>query len=223
MPALIDLTGQRFGRLAVLQRGPNKGGNVRWHCACDCGMRCVAYGSALRNGLQASCGCLRSEVSAARATHGMSGTPIYLVWQAMLNRCYRTKQASYRNYGARGIRVCAEWHRFAAFYADMGPGYRPGLSIDRIDTDGHYAAENCRWADRRTQANNRRNNRRVVVNGQAVTATEAARAHGLSPNVVAQRLLRGWPDGAAVALPLGSRIAGHAHGGTGAVEAASGG
>lgn len=201
MPVL-DLTGQRFGRLQVMARAASdKNGNAKWRCACDCGNERVVYSQSMRSGATTSCGCLNREVvSAASTTHGYSGTAAYKAWHAMLQRCENPEHHKWHRYGGRGIRVCERWHDYANFLTDMGP--RPqGMTIDRKDNDGDYTPGNCRWATPRQQSNNRENTRRVTADGESVPLAEAARARALNRATVRSRLRAGWTERQALTTP----------------------
>ncbi|MQA17456.1 MAG: hypothetical protein GEV09_26155, partial [Pseudonocardiaceae bacterium] len=157
MGKLIDLTGQRFGRLVVVERAANYiyRPNVQfaqWRCRCDCGAETVAQGNRLRTGHTQSCGCKQRDVVTARnLTHGEGSrrdglSPEYQVWRGMRERCTNPKHLSYRWYGARDIKVCERWENsFENFLADMGRRPGPEYSIDRKDGGGDYTPDNCRW------------------------------------------------------------------------------
>lgn len=164
MSKVKDLTGQRFGRLMVLYRqASDRQGLATWFCQCDCGRTCVVAGSALRKGNTNSCGCLHDEVAREhRTTHGKSGTRLYAVWKAMIQRCCNPSDKNYGRYGGRGITVCGEWRNdFHVFYDwAVANGYDENApigkcTIDRIDNEKGYSPDNCRWVDMKAQRHNR--------------------------------------------------------------------
>ena len=193
MGKLIDLTGKRYGMLYVEKRvGSNKHGQPLWLCKCDCGNTIIISGQPLRKGFSQSCGCYKdylNKMGLRNKKHGMFGTRIYTIWAHMIQRCENPNDAKYKIYGERGINVCKEWHDLNVFYQwALNNNYSDNLSIDRIDVNGNYEPSNCRWADRITQENNRRNNRIFTIDGVTHTVTEWARLYNKRPALVIQRI-----------------------------------
>lgn len=197
-----DLKGKTFGLWTVLNEGePHTYGNKHrwmWDCICECGTLRAVSEQSLISGASRSCGCInknRMKNSAQwNTTHGMSDTRLYRIYKHIKNRCYREEDIRYDQYGGRGIKMCDEWlNSFESFYAwSMNNGYDESLSIDRIDLNGDYCPENCRWADDYTQANNKTNNRVYTYNDETHTLAEWARIYNINYKCLWRRLDRGW-------------------------------
>jgi len=188
-----DLTGERFGRLLVLQRdGCNKHGQVKWWCRCDCGTEKHVLGMCLSRGETQSCGCLHKEkTSEASKIHGMTQTQIYGLWRGMIQRCTDINHPRYSDYGGRGINVCPAWQTFEGFYAAMGD--RPtGMSLERKDVNGDYCPDNVVWASAKAQANNRRSNVVLEHAGKRQTMQQWCDELELKIGTVWARINRGW-------------------------------
>jgi hypothetical protein len=190
---LIDLTNKRFGKWTALEY-VRIGARSKWRCKCDCGTERLIWSNDLTHERTSNCGC-------TRRTHGMTNSREFETWNSMRKRCLRKTNHNYKNYGGRGIAVCRRWlNSFANFYADMGP--KPvGAQLDRINNDGPYSPQNCRWVTPRQNANNRGNNRRLTYMGQTKTLAEWSLTLGNNANLVGIRLKQGWPIDDAVKLP----------------------
>lgn len=197
MAGLMDLTGWRFGRLVVA--GIDRiqpcatGTRIYWKCTCDCGTDVVSRADALRIGRVVSCGC-------RKITHGLTKTPEFKVWSAMIERCHTESHRNYDNYGGRGISVCPEWRNdFQAFLKHVGPRPSSQHSIDRFpNNNGNYAPGNVRWATKKQQSRNTRTN---VLDAAKVAEirkspnvwgiqTRLAKKFGCSPTTI-RHVLRG--------------------------------
>lgn len=174
-----DLTGQKFGRLTVI--GLDTGKNTRktfWICQCECGNITSVRSDSIQKGTIKSCGCLKKEQDrinlTANHSHKQSGTRIYGIWQNMKSRCYNEHNTRYHRYGGRGIKVCDEWENdFSAFYSwALKNGYDEHLTIDRIDNDGDYHPDNCRWSTREEQSNNRSTNINITIGNETKSLIE---------------------------------------------------
>lgn len=194
MSRFIDLTGQRFGRLIAIE--PVKVPNYRefhWKCKCDCGNMTTVRGTHLKSGATRSCGCYNREVASSRPhekTHGMSKHPLYRAYRGMIDRCMNPNGTAYKNYGGRGIKICDEWlnDRTRFFEWALANGWSPDLSLDRIDVNGNYCPENCRWATAKTQMNNRRVNAYVTYKGKTQTIAQWAEEIGINRRTLRGRL-----------------------------------
>jgi hypothetical protein len=184
MTKVIDITGQLFGKLTVLEyTGKNSEGRALWLCKCECGKQATVVGKHLRNDTTKSCGCIVNK-------HNMTNTSTYTIWRGMMRRCYETTNQHYKRYGARGIKVYKPWHEFVNFYRDMGE--RPeGKSLDRIDNNGNYEPGNCRWADDFTKNNNRGDyNTKLTLDSETKIIAEWYRDLNIKPTAIIEKLRR---------------------------------
>lgn len=196
---MINITGKRFSRWVAQEPvGQDKGGNWLWRCVCDCGSITTVKYTSLATGRSKSCGCLAKEISSTSAiTHGMTGTPTYYSWVSMKVRCLNSNAPNYSNYGGRGIKVCERWLSFENFIEDMGQ--RPkGTSLDRIDNDGDYTPDNCRWANSEVQHRNTRANVNLTYKGRTQCLAAWADEVGIRRNTLQKRIASGWSVGAAL-------------------------
>ena len=204
---VIDLTGNRFGRLVVVSRAEN-GANwkTRWLCTCDCGETRTVYSDSLRSGKTQSCGCYHKEkasqaMTKTKTTHGASRTRVYTVWQGMKQRCSDKSLRDYHRYGGRGIAVCERWiHSFENFIKDMG-NPEAGMTLERENNDLGYSPDNCIWATMSVQANNRRSSRYITHDGLRLTHSQWSRRLGGSGTLVHSRIKCGWSEERAVTTP----------------------
>jgi len=200
MPRKIPAVGQIYGSWTLVDATPVpsvSGGQTRLNylCQCVCGQQKLVNGSNLRRRLSTSCGCLRDTRTGVRSiSHGMSKTPLYAVWRTMLQRCDKPNFIQYKDYGGRGIKVCERWYKFENFYMDMGPPPFPKASIERVDNDRGYEPENVVWADRATQAKNKRTTVRFDFAGSSLTLREWSEKLGVKSATLASRIyVYGWP------------------------------
>lgn len=212
----IDLTGQRFGRLVVVSRAEDKETKKKeikqhskfWVCQCDCGNTIIVSTIHLKDGHTKSCGCWHDENSkTVGRTHGMAHTRLHGVWNSMLRRCYNPKNLKYKNYGARGITVCEEWKQFINFYKwAMATGYDKNAeygecTIDRIDVNGNYCPENCRWTTNYEQMRNMTNNHWITYQGETHILADWVKILGEKGKTFKNRIDRGWTVEEAMEIP----------------------
>lgn len=189
-----DLTGQRFGRLVVLSVVDSKAGaNIptKWLCQCDCGNLTEVQGCNLKSGVTKSCGCIQKELARNKHfRHGGKGSRLYTIWCHMRHRCENAWDKAYKYYGNRGISVCDEWHNYSVFKEwAYKNGYAEHLTLDRIDVNGNYCPENCRWATKKEQNLNKRTTVRIEYNGEIKTESEWADILGCPPQYVCRTIL----------------------------------
>ena len=205
---VVNITGRRFGRLVAIQEispqlSPSGKPFPIWECICDCGKMVTIRKTHLVSGHTRSCGCRKSKaISLAQKTHGMTHTPIYNTWILMRRRCNDKQDNAYKNYGGRGIKVCERWNKFENFLADMGPIYKPGLTIERRNNNGDYCPENCCWATRDEQAVNTRRNHLFTCGGKTQPLSIWAREFHAQHTTILARLRRGWSIERAITEPV---------------------
>lgn len=210
MPLFRDLTNQRFDRLLALSRHPAPSTRVKWLCACSCGKSVVVDSSKLCNGHTRSCGCLQIErASEASLKHGHScypnqgrSTKEYNTWVMMLRRCNSLDDKNFHHYGGKNITVCSRWRDFQNFLADMGLAPSKAHSIDRIDSDGNYCPENCRWATSKTQVRNRGITKMLTLNDKTLSMGEWAELYSIPYKRLHARIKRGWSVEKSITTPV---------------------
>lgn len=200
----IDLTGQSFGRLIVVNFAgrDNKENRKSWLCKCECGNEKVVLEKALNSGNTKSCGCLIVRNGVEKTKHGMTDSKTWGIWRGMMRRCYEVTNQHYHLYGAKGKLVEDRWHTFQNFFEDMGE-CPENHSLDRINNDLGYSKDNCRWANYETQNNNRGDyNHNITLNGITKTQAQWARELGVNDTTIAGRLKKGWSIEKALTTPV---------------------
>lgn len=205
MTKAIDITGKKFNLLTAIERVENSSnGRARWKCLCDCGNITYVTAANLKNGAVKSCGCLRHRAGKNR-THGMSKSRLYLEWAGIKSRCFYSGAKKYKYYGGRGIKVCDEWAKSFETFKDwaLKNGYNDSLTIERIDVNGDYCPENCKWITRKEQSNNTRRNVVITYNGKTQTLLEWVEELGLDYKRTHNRLFKlGWTFERAITTPV---------------------
>lgn len=187
-----DLTGQTFNRWYVEKQLDERlrNGSIFYQCKCSCGNQSSVESSALRKGRSKSCGCLQLEWA---TKHSMWNCPEYKTWVSMHQRCNNPNHTSYKDYGARGIKICDRWRNsFQHFYDDMGKRPSPNHTIDREDVNGNYELSNCRWATKKEQGRNKTNSRFFTYKGIKRCASEWCELYGMANSTFHNRIIKGW-------------------------------
>ena len=201
---VIDLTGQVFGRLTVVERVESTYGMANWMCACTCGNTAIVRGTRLHSGVTQSCGCLVAETARENQTkHGKSTHPAYHSWSGMKQRCDNPSNQSYKDYGGRCISYPSKWSVFEGFWEDMGDSWKECLTIDRIDVNGNYCKENCRWATVAIQNQNKRTTKKLTYDGKTLYISEWSEITGISVENIRERLSkRKWSVEKTLTTPI---------------------
>lgn len=188
-----NLTGRKFDRLVVVRLHTEEVYRRKWWCRCRCGNELPVLTDSLVSNRTRSCGCRRREACKLTHTkHGRYNTAEYRVWCEMKRRCEDETRKCYKDYGARGIKVCARWHTFDNFYADMGPRPTPKHTVERKDNNVGYEPCNCVWATMTSQARNTRRTVFVTVNGSRVSLAEAVEGSGVKYATALYRFHKGY-------------------------------
>lgn len=196
MPKALDLKGQKFHRLTVLnKKGLSSNNKIQWECRCDCGKVLIVIGSNLKLGKIKSCGCLKNQMIKERSfIHGKSRTRIHNIWWSVIQRCTDKNSHAYNRYGGAGILLHEKWLDFKSFYEwSINHGYQEDLTLDRIDNKKGYNPENCRWISMKDQQRNRTNNRYITIDGVTKMLCEWGEETGIKPATIASRIKRGSP------------------------------
>lgn len=191
MPQKISILGQRSHKLLVIKEIPESYKRELYCiCRCDCGNEIKIRSSAIRYGLTKSCGCLKKDVK-SNYIHGLSKTRMFRIWQKMRLRCEKPNVHEYKHYGGRGIKVCKRWSKYLNFYEDMKDTYKDGLTIDRINNNGHYCKKNCRWITMKEQQFNKRTSVFIKLNGVTKNLSVWSKELGISMSTIRGRIKYG--------------------------------
>lgn len=203
-----NLINKKFNNLLVEKKSYTRNNNVYWECLCDCGKTTFVSTANLNNNRTKSCGCLKINILLERSTkHRQRHTKLYEVWKSIKQRCLNPKNKAYHNYGGRGITIFSEWiNSYESFYNwSLTNGYKEGLSIDRINVNGNYEPNNCRWTTRKVQCNNTRVNKYFTINNETKSLSDWCRIYNIKYSTVAERLYYNWDIIKALTTPIKCR------------------
>lgn len=202
--------GKKFNRLTVIGTGYRRGDRPAVLCECECGNKHIVRRSFLISGAVKSCGCLQREITSKNKTkHGKTGTRLYSIWQGMKSRCKYEGSKIYKYYGGRGITYCKEWEKFEPFYKwAMENGYQNNLTLDRIDNDGDYEPDNCRWVTMDVQVKNSRHNKYYKIGDDVKCLSEWCDIFDRNYKTIQSRLTLGWDIEKALTVPTGTGFKG---------------
>lgn len=200
---IVDLTGQRFGKLIVIELNGRSNDNIYWLCQCDCGQIKSVFAGSLMKGTSKSCGCLKKEL---KTIHGYCKSKLYKKWESMKQRVNNPNNIRYKNYGSRGIRIYNEWQEFIPFRDwALESGYTDNLTLDRIDVNGNYCPTNCRWITNKEQQNNKTNNINIVYNNKTQTLKQWSEELGMRYSMLLWRIHNNWSIDKAFTTPTAKR------------------
>lgn len=197
-----EYVGKRFNNLTVLSRSYNNlNGESFFNCLCDCGKEKRVQANRIRNGKTKSCGC--KHIRNGNFKHGLYRSTENIIWMGIKGRCYTPTSTSYKNYGARGIKMCDRWkNSFENFLADMGKRPSKKHSIERINNNGNYEPSNCKWATNLEQSKNKRTTKKIAFNGEVYCMIEWAEKLNISYQTLQHRFMNGWNIEEALTTPL---------------------
>jgi hypothetical protein len=219
MSNLKDLTNKKFGYLTVIKRAPdhiqsNGRHRTKWVCKCQCGNKTIVGTDQLVGNRTRSCGCYHiKRATEANIKHNMAETRIYRIWHNVKTRCFNKNSPRYKDYGARGIRICNEWLDFKTFYRDMSESYNKhckkygekNTTLDRKNNNKNYCKENCKWSTFKEQANNKRDTHYITFNGETLSIAQMARKYSIPSGTLYRRINDGWKVEKAMTKPLKHR------------------
>lgn len=206
MRDIVNLVGNKYGRLTVISFAGIKHKQAAWNCLCECGRLTVVCSQNLKRGNTRSCGCLRNELTRERNSNqntGFVGTRLYVIWQGMIQRCDNPHKRDYRLYGGRGIKVCSEWYDFQNFRAwALAHNYNDALTIERVNVNSGYNPSNCVWIPMKMQQRNQRRTKRITINGETHILSDWLSIFHIKKSAYQRRKELGWSEEDALLTPV---------------------